>query len=212
MDKVVLKASRRDVTGKGVKTLRRQGLLPAVMYGHNFEPVAISLDAHSTALTLSKVSSSAIITIDVDGDQQTVLVREKQRDYLKNQLLHVDFQVVSQYETIRAAVTIELTGTSPAVRDLNGVLVTNLTQIQVEALPRNLPERFSLDISSLDTIGSAIYVRDIVVPSGVTILTDPEESVAVVTGAAVEVEEPVEVEEGEEPEVIERGKKEEEEE
>lgn len=212
MDKVVLKASRRDVTGKGVKTLRRQGLLPAVMYGHNFEPVAITLDAHSATLTLNKVSSSTIITIDVDGDQQTVLVREKQRDFLKNQLLHVDFQVVSQNETIRTAVTVELTGTSPAVRDLNGVLVTNLTQVQVEALPRNLPERLTLDISGLDTIGSAIYVRDIVVPSGVTILTDPEEAVAVVTGAAAEVEEPVEIAEGEEPEVIERGKKEEEEE
>ncbi len=211
MDNIVLKATRRTVSGKQVKALRRQGQLPAVMYGHHIAPIAITLDAHSAALALAGLSSSTIITIDLDGEQHAALVREKQRDFIKNRLLHVDFQVVSLTETIRTNVSIVMHGTSPAVRDFNAVLVTNLSEVEIEALPRDLPEHLVVDISGLKAIGDAIYVRDLPVPSGVTILTDPDEVVVVATGAARE-EEVVEEVGAAEPEVIERGKKEEEEE
>ncbi len=212
MDNVVLKAARRDVTGKQVKALRRQGRLPAVLYGHHIEPIAISLDAHEASLTLTGLSSSTIVTIDLDGEQHAALVRERQKDYLRNAFIHIDFQVVSLTEKIRAMVRIEVHGNSPAVKDFNAVLVNNITQVEVEALPRDLPERLTVDVSSLANIGDVIHVRDLVVSDKVQILEDPEEIIVVATGAAPEeVEEVVEVEEAE-PEVIERGKKEEEEE
>lgn len=207
---VVLKATHRTVTGKQVKALRRQGVLPAVIYGHTVEPISISLDQHEATIQLAGISSSTIVTIDVEGQEHTALVREKQRDYVKNRLIHVDFQVVSLTEKIRTAVHIEIMGTSPAVKDFNAVIVHNVNQVEVEALPRDLPERFIVDISKLAAIGDAVYVRDLEVSSAVAILTDPDEIIVHATGAAAEEVEEVTAETAE-PEVLERGKKEEEE-
>ncbi len=213
MDKVVLKATRRDVTGKHVKALRRQGRLPAVLYGHKFEPIAISLDAHEASLALHGISTSTIVTVELDGEQHAALVRERQRDYVKNTFLHIDFQVVSLTEKIRTMVHIEVHGLSPAVKDFNAVLVHSLTQVEVEALPRDLPERLVADVSKLAAIGDTIHVRDLATSDKFQILTDPDEIVVVATGAAPEeVEEVAPAAEAAEPEVIERGKKEEEEE
>ncbi len=213
MDRVVLKATRRSKTGKTAKALRREGVLPAVMYGHNVEPMSLSLDAHTTAMALSGLSTSAIIDIDIEGEKRAALVREKQMDYLKNRLIHIDFQIVSLTETIRTEVAILQHGVSPAVRDDNAVLVQNLSSVEVEALPGDLPEQLTVDISSVKNVGDAIYVHDLPVPAGVTVLTPGDEVVFVATGAAQEeVEEEVEAAEGTEPEVIERGKREEDEE
>ncbi len=211
METKVLKATRRTVTGKQVKALRRTGQLPAVMYGHHFDPITISLDAHDASLLLADLSSSTILTIDLEGEEHAVLVREKQRDYIKNSLLHVDFQVVSLTEKIRANVRIDLHGEAPAVETFNAVVLHNITNVEVEALPRDLPERIVVDLSGLENIGDAIYVRDLKIADKAEILADPDEIVVVMTAAAPETVE--EAEEGlAEPEVIERGKREEEEE
>jgi large subunit ribosomal protein L25 len=212
MDKIVLKATRRNVTGKQVKALRRQGRLPAVMYGHKVDPVSISLDNHESSLILPKVSCSTIVTIDLEGEQHAALVRERQKDPVKGTLVHVDFQVISLTEKIRAAVRIEVHGLSPAVKDYNAVIVNNLTEIEVEALPGDLPERIVVDAGKLAQVGDAIYVRDLPVSDKVEVLTDVDEIVVVATGAAPEEVEEAEGEAMAEPEVIERGKKEEDEE
>ncbi len=206
MENKVLKATRRNITGKQVKALRREGRLPAVMYGHHFEPISISLDLHDASLMLAGLSSSAILTIDLEGEEHAVLVREKQRDFVKNRLLHVDFQVVSQTEKIRANVRIDLHGEAPAVDTFNAVVFTNLTSVEVEALPRDLPERIIVDISGLANVGDALHVRDLKVSDKVEILADPDEIVVVITGAAPETVEEAEVSMAE-PEVIERLKK-----
>lgn len=211
METKVLKAARRSVTGKQVKALRREGRLPAVMYGHHFDPIAISLDEHDASLVLAGVSPSTILTIDLEGEQHAALVREKQRDFIKNKLLHVDFQVVSLTEKIRTSVRVDLHGEAPAVETYNAVVVTNITAVEVEALPQDLPERIVVDISGLANIGDAIHVRDLKVSDKVEVLADPDEIVVVATAAAPES---IEEEAGEglaEPEVIERGKREEEE-
>jgi len=213
MEKIVLEATRRTVIGKQVNSLRRDGKIPAVMYGHNFEPTPITLDLHSTTLILSNVSTSHLITIKLEGKEHATLIREKQRDFIKGTLRHIDFQVVSLSEKIRTSVHIELTGSSPAVRDLNGVVVNGISEVEIEALPQDLPDRFSLDISVLKEIGDGFYVKDLVVSDKVEILSDAEEMIAIITAGAGEEEEAESVEsETEEPEVIERGKKEEEEE
>lgn len=210
MESKVLKATRRTVTGKQVKALRRQGQLPGVMYGHKFDPISISLDAHVASITLSGLSSSTIVTIDLDGEQHAALVREKQKNYVKNSLLHVDFQIVSLTEKISAFVSVETHGISPAVKDYNAVIVSNLNEIEVEALPQDLPERFIIDISSLTSVGMAIHVRDLQVSDKVQVLTPNDEIIVIATGAAPEEAEYAEGAETAEPEVIERGKKEEE--
>src|SRR5574338_349507 len=209
---VVLKATRREMTGKQVKEMRRHGKLPAVMYGHRVDPQAITLDEHEATLALTGLSSSTIVTIDVDGKLHATLVREKQKDYVKNRLIHVDFQVVSLTEKIRAAVRVDLHGESPAVKDFNAVLLHQVNEIEVEALPRDLPERFVIDVSKLTAVGDSFAVRDLEVSNKVTVLTDPDEIIVVATGQAAEESEEAAVEAAAEPEVIERGKKEEDEE
>jgi len=213
MEKVVLKASKRDVIGKQVKAMRRAGQLPAVLYGRRVEkPISIVLDTRDTTRALAKVSSSSLVMIELDGQEIPALIREKQRDFIKNRLLHIDFLVVSLTEKLTAQVSIELTGLSLAVKDFNAILVTGLDEVEVECLPTDLPERIVIDISSLNKVGDAIYVRDLVVSDKVKVLDNPDEMLVIATAAKVEevVEAVVPAEVSEEPEVIEKGKKEEE--
>jgi len=207
MEKIVLQATRRSVTGKKVGAMRRAGQLPAVLYGHHFESTPITLDLRETTHTLHGLSSSSLITINLEGQEYAALVREKQRNYVKGTLLHIDFQVVSLTEKIRTKVSIELEGVAPAVKDFNGVLVTGVDKVEVECLPQDLPQHIKVDISSLAKIGDGIYVRDLPTPVNVEILENGEEMVAVVTG--VEEEKEGEASSMAEPELIERGKKEE---
>jgi len=215
MEKVVLKAKPRNVTGKQVSALRRAGQLPAVLYGHHVESRPILLDAHDARLILTRLTSSSLVTIELEGKEYPTLVRERQRDFIKGTLLHVDFLAVTLTEKIRAKVGIELAGSSPAVGDLNAVLVTGLNELEVECLPEELPERIVVDISSLAQIGDGIHVRDIMVSEKVEVLDEPDEMIVIATAAKEEVieeaaPEAAAVEEIVEPEVIERGKKEEE--
>jgi large subunit ribosomal protein L25 len=211
MQKVVLKASKREVIGKQVGALRRAGKLPAVLYGHHIESTPIMLDAHETSLVLSRLTSSSLVTVDLDGTEYPSLIRQKQRDPLKNRLLHLDFQVISLTEKVRTKIGIELIGHSPAVKDFNAVIVTGLTELEVECLPQDLPERISVDISGLTEIGAAIHVRDIVLSDKVAVLENQDEVIAVATATRVEpVVEAAPVEAEAEPEVVEAAPKEEE--
>ena len=213
MEKVVLKASKRDVIGKQVKAMRREGLLPAVMYGrHTENPIAITLNTRDTTRALAKVSSSSLVMIDLDGQEIPALIREKQRDFIKNRLLHIDFLVVSLTEKLTAYVGIELTGVSLAVKDFNAVLVTGLDEIEVECLPMDLPEKIVVDIAALAKVGDSVHVGDLVLSEKVKVLSAPTEMIVIATAAKVEevVEAAAPVAGVEEPEVIEKGKKEEE--
>ena len=216
MEEIVVRAKQRNVIGKQVKALRRQGGLPAILYG-SIDPLPIVMDAHEAERILQSVTSSHLITIDVDGSPHSVLVRERQRNPLTGHLIHVDFQVVSLTEKLRASVLLDLVGEAPAVKDHSGVLVTGVEALDVESLPQDLPERITIDISILREIGDAVYVRDLNLPENVEVLAEPDEMVILVTAPEAEpVEEEEEEEEGiteaqeGEPEVIERGKKEEE--
>ena len=215
MEKVVLKAAKRSVTGKQVRALRRAGELPGIIYGHNMEPVNISLNAHDATLLLNRTTASSLVTIELDGKEYPTLVRERQRNPVKSVYVHIDFQAVSMTEKINAEVAIQLIGISPAVKDFNAVLVTGISELEMEALPQDLPERIVVDISNMLKIGDGIYVRDIIVSDKVKVLANASEMIVLATAPKAEVvEEPVveavAVEEGTEPEVIERGKKEEE--
>ncbi len=217
MEEVVLKAENRKVTGKQVRALRRAGYLPAVIYGHHIQPLAISLDHRDASYILPRVSSSQLIQVEVAGERFPALVREKQRHPITGSLLHVDFQAVSMTEKLRAMVRIELAGEAPAVKNYNGVLVTGQEEIEVECLPGDLINKIVVDLSGMAEIGNSIHVSDLQIPPKIQVLTDADELVILVTAPAVEekfeeeVEAAVEAAPATEPEVVERGKKEEEE-
>ena len=210
MEKLVIEATKRSTIGKKVGVLRREGKLPGVVYGHKFEPTAILMDLKEATRVLNLATSSSIVSVNLEGKDVAALVRERQRDYLKNRYLHIDFQAVSLTEKIRTGVNIELSGIAPAVKDYNGVVVEGINSVEVEALPADLPERFIIDISQLKEIGDSILVKDIPVPARVEILTPGDELLILVASPAGEEVE-AEAAEGLEPEVIEKGKKEEEE-
>lgn len=210
MEKIILNAEKREVTGKQVKAWRRQGKLPAVIYGHHLNPVPVWLDLRDASHVLPTVTKSQLISVKLGNETHTVLVREKQRHPVQGTLLHVDLLAVSMTEKLRANVSIEFVGDAPAVKDFGGVVVTNLEEIEVECLPKDLPEKIVVDLSPLQNIGDSIVVKSLEIPKGVDVLTDSDEIVVLVTAPAGEEAEMAEME-GAEPEVIEKGKKEEEE-
>jgi large subunit ribosomal protein L25 len=210
MEQVVLKATRRDVIGKQVNALRRAGKLPGVLYGRRFDPIPVTFELRQTSRALQHLPTSALITIDLEGERHLALIREKQRDFLRGTLRHLDFQVVSMRDKLRVEVPVFITGESPAMKDYNGVPVTGLEELEVECFPQDLPEKIVVNISGLNNIGDGVYVRDVVPPANVEILEDPDDMIYLITAQAAEEVEPAAVA-GVEPEVIEKGKQEEEE-
>jgi len=215
MEEVRIAADRRQIIGKKVKAIRRSGTLPAVIYGKKIGSIPISLDYREASRILDRISPSTLVVIDVAGEEHYALVREKQRNPILGTIRHVDFQAVSLTEKVRASVNVHLIGESPAVEKYFAILVMNLEQLEVECLPRDLPDRIEIDVTVLKEIGDHITVRDIPLPPGVEILEEPDETVVIATAPVTEAEVAEEelIEAGEaEPEVIERGKREEEEE
>ena len=214
MEKIQIKASPRSILGKQVKVLRRQGKLPAVVYGAGIEPIPLELNARDAARVMAQVGSSTLIDLEVDGKTYKALVREVQRDVITKEMIHLDFLNVAMDVKIKTVVPVELVGEAPAVRDLGGVLVTGLSEIEVEALPSDLPDRITVDLEALQDFNDSITVGDLYLGEGVTVLTDPDEAIANVVYQTME-EEIVEVEEElvaeVEPEVVERGAREEDE-
>lgn len=212
MSEVILNARKRTVTGRGIKELRRQGTLPAILYGAGIESTPIELDGHEASLILANVGASTLVTLKLGKDSHQVLVREMQRDFIRHDILHVDFLKVAMDVAIRTMVPVELVGTAPAAKELGGLLVGGLDEIEVEALPSNLPDKVEVDVSVLVDIDDVITVSDVVFGEGIEVLTSPDEVIAsTVYQAEEEIEEeelvPVELE----PELVERGRGEEEE-
>ena len=213
-NKVVINATKRTVTGRKVNRLRRQGKLPGVMYGSSFDSTPIFMDLHDVTLKLRGVSRSTLLTINLDGEEHITLLQDRQKNYVRGTITHIDFRVVDLNVVITTLVRLRFVGDAPAVDSLGGVLITNIQEIEVEALPGDLPETLTVDLSSLDSFSASITVSNIDIPEGVTVLTSLEENVARVVPPIIE-EEPVEEElleeDGDvEPEVIEKGKQEEE--
>ena len=214
MDEIVLQATNHEVTGKKVKTLRRNGVLPAIVYGQNIDPRPISLDMRDAVRILSTTTASNLVQLLVDDESITTLVRDRQYDPVTGAMLHVDFMRVSMTETLTTSVSLELVGEAPAVKNFGGILVTAQEQLEIQALPQDLPDHIDVDISVLEEIGDSIFVKDLPIPDNVEVLTNIEEMVILVSAPAIEEEEEEEeeeiLEEGEEPEVIEKGRREDE--
>jgi large subunit ribosomal protein L25 len=209
MNKIVLNVQKRGVTGKKVKALRREGKLPAVVYGKEVDSIPITLDYKEARQTLADIGANTLVTLNMDGEEYLSLVRDKQFSVIKRNLLHVDFQAVTLTESISTTVPIAVEGEAPAVSEYNGLLVTELEELDVEAQAQNLPDAIPVDVTGLTEIGDNILVRDLEISDEVKILNDPDDIVVVVatpTTLEIEIEEEEEVElleELEEPELLE---------
>ncbi len=204
---ITLKARQRDERGKAkARRLRREGFVPATMYGHGFEPESLRLDERELLLLLGRISAgSTLIDLEVEGGPtRKVLIREVQRHPWRPSILHVDFFRINVDEEIKVAVPLQLTGEATGVKTDDGILQQHRYEIQISCLPSEIPDGFEIDVSELE-IGDSLLVSD-VDAGGVTVLDDPDSFVAaVIPPTILVVEEEVEEEELEgelEPEVI----------
>ena len=196
MEKYILDAEKREVIGKKVKALRRDGKIPAVIYGQEIEPLPITLNTKQVHQVLKVVGANTLISIKVGKDEFLTLVREIQREVIMRDLLHMDFQAVSLEETITTFLPVVMVGESPAVTDLEALLILSKDELQIEAKAKDLPDTISVDVSGLVEIGDNILVKDLLISGDVTILDDPDELVIVATAPTLMDEIVDEVEEG----------------
>lgn len=198
MSKYALTGQIRTITGKKVKTLRTRGLLPATVYGKTSKPVSLSMRASDFQKVYSDAGETGLIELTIDGHVHPVLIHTVQRHPVTRTTLHVEFHEVDLKVKVHADIPVECFGEPQAVKDKVGVLLTLIDHIEVEALPTNLPEKITIDITHLSAIDEQVTVQDLVIPSNVTLLTDPTVIVAKIGAFVVEKEpEPIVPVEGE---------------
>ena len=186
-----LAAKHREITGKKVSHLRRDGLLPAVVFGHGLESTSVSLDAHEFELLRRKTSANTLVDLSIDGKKaQPALVHGVQLHRVTQRPLHADLFLVRMTEEMTVEVPLVATGESEAQKTHGGTVLHPIESVRVRALPDHLPTSIQYDISPLATFDDVIRLRDLVIPGDVTLLTDVEEIVAKVIPPRVE-EEPV---------------------
>jgi large subunit ribosomal protein L25 len=183
-----LDAASRTLTGKGAaRSLRRQGKVPGVIYGHDRSPEALAVDTAALTKMLSAISAATtIVEVAIDGRAPVrALIREIQRDSLRPaEILHLDFYEIRADEAVTVPVPVRLTGIPDGVRNFGGVLDHSLRELEVEVLPADIPESIDLDVTAL-TIGHSLFVRDITLAKGV-ILNDPDTPVCTVVAPRTE--------------------------
>jgi large subunit ribosomal protein L25 len=211
MTKQSLEAAPRKVFGRKVKQLRKEGIIPANVYGKKVKSLSIAIDSKDFEKVFKEAGETALLNLVLGKDKKAVLIRNVQKDPVEGNILHVDFQEVDLKAKVSAEVPVELVGESLPEKQGVGTVVQHINEVEVEALPAELPEKFEIDISALAEVDQAIYVKDIKTSDKVNITEDPErivvkveppqkeEEVAPVVEEAVEGEE-VPKEEGQEKE------------
>lgn len=204
---LTLKAKIRKDLGKKVKALRKQGILPAVLYGPKTKNLSIEIDFKEFENIYKEAGESSLISLEIDNDKFPVLIHDVKKDPLTGKPIHADFYQPILTEEVEATVSIVFEGEALAVKELGGTLVREISEIEVKALPKNLPHEIKVDISGLKTFDDEILVKDLKLPENVTVQKDKNEIVALVTPPETEkieeeLEKPIEekVEEVEEAE------------
>jgi large subunit ribosomal protein L25 len=176
-DRVTIVAEPRTVTGKKVKQLRREGMVPGVIYGQS-EPVKIQMDVKPLRRALRVAGTGQLVEVEVDGKGYTVLAREIQQHVTRRDIIHVDFLEVDMATTIRSEADLISVGESPLTETGEGIIAQVLHSVEIECLPDDLVSQIEFDISTIETTDDSIMVADLVIPEGITILTDPETLIA----------------------------------
>jgi large subunit ribosomal protein L25 len=197
MEQIELEVATREVLGKKVRFLRRQGITPVHLFGHGIESEALQCDTTLLQRVLAQAGRTKLIDLKLDKakEPRKIVIREIQRDPQTGDLLHVDFYQVRMAEKIKVDVPIVLVGEAPALKLKENMLVQDLTSLTIESLPDEIPASIELDLSLLTEVEQLIRVKEIILSEGVTVLTDPEHTVVKISSRPIEkIEEVVEEE------------------
>ena len=179
--KIELKATRREITGRAVKHLRNEGILPAVVYGKGQESISLQVPMKDFEKTLKQAGESTLVYVQVDGSESIpTIINDVVRDSLTDDIIHADFYKVNLSEKIKTNVPVVFVGEAPAVLELKGIFVRNVNEMEVEALPQDLPHEISVDISVLKNFGDQVLLKDINLGPKIKLIGDDNEIVATV--------------------------------
>lgn len=183
-----LEVSRREITGKAAKRLRKAGIIPANIYGHQEASQAVQVDAVAFERLRRSHAAKGIISLRIPDSVgvQTALIRHVQHDPRTGRVIHVDFFRVSMNERLNVKVALRFVGEAPAVKSENGVLLHLLDTLEVECMAGDIPEYLEIDVSSLDEIDAMLHAEDVKLPANFTLITDPKEGVAKVAATRAE--------------------------
>lgn len=197
MDNIALKAEGRDIIGKNTRFMRREGITPTHLFGHNIKSLALKCNTAELKKVIDQVGMTTLFNLEIAGEKRPrkVLIREIQQDPLGKQMLHVDFYQIKRTEKLKAEIPIVLIGEAPAMEVKGRSIQQSLTSLNVECLPDKLPHEIEVDLDPLTDLGQSIHVKDLVLGPDITIHNDPEQLIVKVTEmAAARVEEEEEVE------------------
>lgn len=186
---MILEAQKRDIK-EDLKALRKSGSFPAVVYGPKQEAISIKINTIAFLKTLKEAGESTVVNLSVDGDTHEVLIQDVVKDAVRGDMIHADFYAIEKGKKVSVNVPLEFVGESAAEK-LGGVVVKVLHEIEIEAMPKDLPHEIEVSIDALVDMDSQIHVSDLVMPTGVTLLTNPEEVVVLIQAQRGEEEEPV---------------------
>jgi len=189
MSNLSLTLQAREIIGKQVSKLRKQGKIPAILYGHGLKSTPVLVDAITFAKVYRQAGESTLMELTIDaGKPVTALIHEVQQDPITNQIVHIDFHQVKMDEKLKANIALKFVGEAPAVKEFSSILVTPLNNLEAECLPKDLVHEIEVDLSSLNQVNAMIHVADIKVPAGITILNQPDTVVAMVQEPKAEKE------------------------
>ncbi len=175
-----LQTEKREIFGKKLKPFRKQGKLPAVLYGPKEKSQPLFVLLKDFKKLWKEAGESTVIQLNLEKSRKEVLIQDVAMDPIKDEPIHVDFYAVQMDKPIEASIALVFEGVSPVVKNLGGVLVKVMHEVEVEALPKNLPHELIVDISKLENFEDKILAKDIVLPEGVKLITSPEEVIALV--------------------------------
>jgi large subunit ribosomal protein L25 len=183
-----LSANKREILGKKVRFLRRQGITPVHLFGRNVEPMPLQCDTTQLQHVLVQTGKTGLISLKIDKAKRprNVMVREVQREPRTDELLHVDFYQVRMEEKIRVGVPIIPVGEAPALRFKENFLAQELNSLTVECLPDEIPSKVELDLSDLTEVDQSIHVKDIILDGNITVLDDPDQLVVKISAGFIE--------------------------
>ena len=180
MDTVEIALNPREVLGKKVKQMRRQGIIPTHLYGHGVDSLSLQGDSRALLKALAQAGKTSLVALNITGQPEArmAFVRKVQRDPKSQRVIHIDFFQVNMAEKLSMEVPLSFVGDSQAAQLGLGVLFRSLNQVLVECLPSDIPKTIEVDLSVLAEVGKSIHVKDLKVDPKITILTDPEQVVA----------------------------------
>lgn len=178
--KIELRAEKRVVVGRKVAHLRNEGIVPAVLYGKDQEALNIQVPMKDFTRVLRDAGESTLVYLSVDGTEYPTIIHDVASDAVSGGYLHADFYKVNLKEKIKAMVPVVFTGESPAVKNFAGILVRNINELEVEALPSNLPHEITIDISLLKNLNDQVMVRDLKLGADVALMAEGDEIIATV--------------------------------